>query len=142
MSSPIFLIAIFLEQRADITRALSPRERLMTVSWIWSTKDEDQRFVKWKKKSHQSQQVDADLPKASAICYTSHIVAQRHGSAARFLFSKMAVDFPLLGFRAYYQAETKSADLATGEKKIHIEVGNWSSHAFLMRFFSFFFTSN
>ena len=73
---------------------------------------------------------------------TRHIVAQRHGLAARFLFSKMAVDFPLLGFRAYYQAETKSADLATGEKKIHIEVGNWSSHAFLMRFFSFFFTSN
>ena len=78
MSSPIFLIAIFLEQRADITRALSRRERLTTVR---------------------------------------HIVAQRHGLAARFLFSKMAVDFPLLGFRAYYQAETKSADLATGAKK-------------------------
>ena len=98
MSSPIFLIAIFLEQRADITRALSRRERLTTVR---------------------------------------HIVAQRHGLAARFLFSKMAVDFPLLGFRAYYQAETKSADLATGAKKINIEVGNFSSHAFLMRFVCF-----
>lgn len=48
---------------------------------------------------------------------TRHIAAQRHGLAERFLFVKMAVDFPLLGFRAYYQAETKSADLATGAKK-------------------------
>lgn len=41
-----------------------------------------------------------------------HIVAQRHDLAAWFLFMKMEVDFPL-GFPAYYQAETKSADLAT-----------------------------
>ena len=48
----------------------------------------------------------------SAIRAIRHI-AQRHCLAEAFLFSKMAVNF--LGFRAYYQAETKSADLGTGQ---------------------------
>lgn len=33
-------------------------------------------FRQMEKKSHQSQQVDADLPTASAICYTSHCCAK------------------------------------------------------------------
>ncbi len=60
MSSPIFLIAIFLEQ-SDMTRVSSQCDSLMTATCILLMEF-----------SYQIQQVDADFPKASAICYTGY----------------------------------------------------------------------
>lgn len=137
MSSPIFLIAIFLEQRADITRASSSRQSLMTVSWIL-TKDEDQRFVKWNFQwfSHQSQQVDADLPKASAICYTSHCCAKAWLSCVISLYEN----------GSWFSTGLSSVLSSWDEVCWPRHSGQLGTrHAFLMRFDAFcpvFFTSN